>query len=85
LSRHPPADSYTKALAELEDILADIENPETDVDSLATKVARAAELLDFCRKRLRATEVEVSRIVAQLETGSDPADAPDSGDPSTPF
>jgi len=64
---------YSAAVAELDEILAAIERDEVDVDVLSEKVARAVELVRFCRERLAAAEVEVERVVADLDGGSTPA------------
>jgi exodeoxyribonuclease VII small subunit len=58
---------YADALAELESILAEIEDDAVDVDVLAARVKRAAELLRVCRSRITAAKVEVTQIVAELE------------------
>lgn len=62
--------SYAAATQELETILADLDNSEIDVDDLASKVARAAELLRFCEERLTKAERQVNQIVAGLEEDS---------------
>jgi exodeoxyribonuclease VII small subunit len=62
-----PDIGYADALAELESILAEIEDDAVDVDVLATKVKRAAELLRLCRDRITAAKVEVTQIVAELD------------------
>lgn len=59
-------ESYAAAVAELDAILAAIERDEVDVDVLSKKVARAVTLVQFCRERLAAAEVEVERVVADL-------------------
>jgi exodeoxyribonuclease VII small subunit len=64
-SRNP--ESYKKALAELDGILAELEADDVDVDGLGAKIAKAASLLAFCRARLDATELQVKKIVAALE------------------
>ena len=61
-----PEIGYAAALAELEAILAEIEDDAVDVDVLATRVRRAAELLRVCRDRIAAARVEVTQIVAEL-------------------
>jgi len=58
---------YGDALAELEQILEEIEDDAVDVDVLATKVRRAAELLRVCRARITSARIEVTQIVADLE------------------
>ena len=58
---------YADALAELEAILEEIEDDAVDVDVLATRVKRAAELLRVCRDRITAARIEVTQIVADLD------------------
>lgn len=58
---------YAEAVAELEDILADLESDDVDVDHLATRVKRAADLIELCRGRLDLARTEITRIVADLE------------------
>jgi exodeoxyribonuclease VII small subunit len=65
---------YAAALAELETILAEIEDDAVDVDVLATRVRRAAELLRVCRDRISAARVEVTQIVTELQPDPDPDD-----------
>jgi len=62
---------YAAALAELETILAEIEDDAVDVDVLATRVRRAAELLRVCRDRISAARVEVTQIVTELQPDPD--------------
>ena len=66
----PPTEpdiGYGEALAELEGILDEIEDDAVDVDVLAARVKRAAELLRVCRDRIASARVEVTQIVADLE------------------
>jgi len=62
---------YAEAYDELQKILADLEGGEIDVDDLSAKVKRAAELIEFCRKRLKDTEVEVKKVVERFEKDGD--------------
>lgn len=55
--------SYSEALQELEEILRSIESADTDIDTLASKVTRATELIKFCRARLLKVEGEVKEIL----------------------
>lgn len=58
---------YARAVAELEEILGELEDDEVDVDRLAERVKRAADLIELCRNRLEEARVEVTRIVADLD------------------
>jgi exodeoxyribonuclease VII small subunit len=66
-----PPIGYGEALAELEVILDEIEDDAVDVDVLAVRVKRAAELLRVCRDRIASARIEVTRIVADLEPAVD--------------
>ena len=70
---------YADAMAELEAILEEIEDDSVDVDVLAARVKRAAELLRVCRARITAARVEVTQIVADLEAPLEPS-GDDDGD-----
>jgi exodeoxyribonuclease VII small subunit len=59
--------AYGDAIAELEAIVAGLEDADVDVDVLADRVARAAELITLCRDRIARTRIEVERVVADLE------------------
>jgi exodeoxyribonuclease VII small subunit len=63
----PTPIGYAEALSELETILAEIEDDAVDVDVLAARVKRAAELLRICRDRITSAQVEVTQIVSELE------------------
>lgn len=71
----PPAPTYAAAVEELEAILRALDSTEVDVDQLTAKVARAAELIEFCRERLAEATVDVEKIVAGMapDARSDPA------------
>ena len=62
--------TYEAAYAELAAIAAAIESETVSIDVLAQKVKRAQELIAFCQARLRATETEVSKIIAQMGKGA---------------
>jgi exodeoxyribonuclease VII small subunit len=59
--------SYADAVAELEAIVAGLDDADIDVDVLAERVPRAAALITLCRDRISSTRLEVERIVAQLD------------------
>ena len=65
---------YSEAVAELEQILEQLERPDVDVDVLARQVQRAAELIRMCRARIAAARIEVETVVTQLDDlGETPA------------
>ena len=63
----PAASGYAAALSELETILAELERPDVDVDVLAAQVARAAELIGFCRDRIGNARLQIEQVVANLD------------------
>jgi exodeoxyribonuclease VII small subunit len=77
VSDEPTGASYAEMLAELEAILAELESDDVDVDVLAVRVARAAELVEACRARIDRARMEVERVVASLAEADPPAAAPE--------
>lgn len=71
----PVLGGYAEAVAELEEILREIEDDDVDVDVLATRVTRAATLIDFCRDRILSARTAVDDATAALE-GADPLGDP---------
>jgi exodeoxyribonuclease VII small subunit len=67
----PESDSvaagYSSALGELEEILALLERSDVDVDTLATQVQRASELIGFCRERIANARLRIDQVVAGLD------------------
>jgi len=51
--------SYEHALAELEQLLADMEGGQLPLDQLLESYRRGAELLGLCRSRLQTVEQQV--------------------------
>lgn len=51
--------TYNEAMQEIETILARLNEPNPDIDLLASQVRRAGELIKFCRERLRKAEKEI--------------------------
>jgi exodeoxyribonuclease VII small subunit len=59
--------SYTEAMMELEEIVAEIEQGEITVDTLSEKVKRASELIKICKSKLTSTEEDVNKILSDLK------------------
>ena len=62
-----PQTTYESAYRELQLIAKEIETESVSVDVLAEKVKRASELISFCQDKLRNTELEVGKIIEQME------------------
>jgi exodeoxyribonuclease VII small subunit len=61
---------YADAMAELGDILAELERDDLDVDVLAARVRRAGELITLCRARIARAQADVEGIVTTLDSFS---------------
>lgn len=59
--------NYGEAMAEIEKILASLQDNNADVDTLAERVKRASELIAACRAKLRKAEDDVNAIFAKEE------------------
>jgi exodeoxyribonuclease VII small subunit len=68
-----PAPDYTAAIDELDAILRELEGSDVDIDRLADRVARAAELISLCREKISNARVRIEEVTADL-------DALDNGD-----
>ncbi len=54
--------TYESAFAELRQIVGELQEEAIGIDELTSKIARATELIRFCRERLRATEDEIGKL-----------------------
>ena len=59
--------SYKDAVAEIEEILRQLENNELDVDELSEKVKRVSQLVTLCKEKLNNTEQEIDLILKELD------------------
>lgn len=62
-----PEPSYGEAVAELDRIVAELENEAIDVDELGARVRRAAELVALCRARIASARLEVDQVAATFD------------------
>jgi exodeoxyribonuclease VII small subunit len=59
--------TYTEAITELEQILAELESSsEVNMDLISEKVKRAALLMEFCKKQLHDLDEELEKMMADL-------------------
>lgn len=61
-----PKMSYTKAFDELQKIVAELESEEVEIDALVARLQRAGVLLQICKSRLSATEVETEKLLSEI-------------------
>lgn len=63
--------SFGDAMEELDRLVAELESDALDVDQLARRVERAAELVTLCRERIEAARFSVDEVLVRLDDGSD--------------
>ena len=56
--------TYETAYAELQAILQALQSDAVQIDELSSTLARAAELIEFCRQRLRDADQEIQKLTA---------------------
>ena len=66
----PDPIGYADALDELDTILGELEGSDVDVDRLAERVARAADLIALCRDRIGNARLRIDEVIADLDAGS---------------
>jgi exodeoxyribonuclease VII small subunit len=60
--------SYDEAIAELDNILAELENnSDINMEEIAQKVNRASELLEICKKQLHVLDENLEKLLSELE------------------
>ena len=57
--------SYESALSELQELVTDLQGEAVSIDDLSEKAKRAAELIKFCREKLRHTDQELKGLFDQ--------------------
>ncbi|MCR4773109.1 MAG: exodeoxyribonuclease VII small subunit [Prevotella sp.] len=56
---------YEKAMRELEDIAAKMENDELDIDEIGAQLKRAQQLIKLCKDKLTKTDKEIKAILEE--------------------
>lgn len=59
--------SYEKSIAEIEQIISEIENEGLNVDQLADKVEHVANLLKKCKQKLMDTKAQVDDMIKNID------------------
>ncbi len=57
---------YDAAMAELEQLVAEMEAGDISVDDLSEKIKRSAHLIRFCKSRLKSTQEDVENIIKEM-------------------
>ena len=73
----PDDTGYAEALDELDTILRELEGSDVDVDRLAERVARAADLITLCRNRIDRAKVRIDEVIADLDAASEASEPAD--------
>jgi len=58
--------TYDAAYEELQDIVSQIEEGDIGVDELSAQVKRAAELITYCKAKLKSVEADVDKVVRSM-------------------
>ena len=58
--------NYERAYNELLEIVQEIEQNQVGIDELNKKLKRAAELIKFCKNKLRDTESKANELINQI-------------------
>ena len=53
--------TYSEAIAEIEQIISRLRSEQTGVDTLASELKRATELIEGCKAQLRDVEATVKK------------------------
>ena len=58
--------TYEKAIKQIEDIADKMERREYTIDELTEKLARAQQLIIFCREKLVKTDEEINKLLQNV-------------------
>ncbi|MCL2329100.1 MAG: exodeoxyribonuclease VII small subunit [Bacteroidetes bacterium] len=62
---------YSEAIAEIEAIIANIEQGTVSIDDLTTHIKKATELLQFCKQKLTDVEAELKEPLPTSPQGEE--------------
>ena len=63
--------NYEEAFEELQEIVLQIEEGDIGVDDLSAKVKRAAELIKYCKGKLKSVEADIDEVVKGMNNSSE--------------
>ena len=70
------ATTFGSAMEELTRLVDQLESDTLDVDELTERVARAADLVQWCRDRLDADRYDVEQVLVRFDEPDDASDSP---------
>jgi exodeoxyribonuclease VII small subunit len=74
----PPEDlAYRDALVELDEIVAELEADDVDVDVVAERLERAANLVTELQRRINDAQLRVEQLAPRLERAAAESPTPD--------
>lgn len=56
-------ETYSQAVARLEEIVRQIEKNELEIDNLAEKIKEANEIIAFCSRKLTEADTEIEKLL----------------------
>ncbi|TWV15654.1 exodeoxyribonuclease VII small subunit [Bacteroidaceae bacterium HV4-6-C5C] len=60
-------ETYSQAVARLEQIVRQIDNNELEIDELADKIKEANEIISFCNDKLTKADEEIKKILSEKQ------------------
>lgn len=66
--------TFAAAMEELTTLVDELESDSLDVDQLTERVARAADLVQWCRDRIDGARFSVEEVLVRLEAEPDTGD-----------
>lgn len=60
-------ETYEQAMKRLEEIVAEIEGDELDIDHLGAHLKEAQKLIKLCRERLYKADEEIKKMLEEVE------------------
>lgn len=60
-------ETYSQAVARLEQIVRLIDNNELEIDELADKIKEANEIISFCNDKLTKADEEIKKILSEKQ------------------
>lgn len=59
--------TYTAAMKELEEIVAQLQRSDCEIDKLCSLTQRATELISFCKEKLTKTDEQLVKLLEDIE------------------